>query len=135
MVWILANQAYMQWTHHLDYDPGSLTLQVGSHGSLTCHNLRIACFVEGRDADVLDDDWIADNYEQIKHSVRTDNPDANWAVYDTLFIVLSHEAGHQFGYRNPSGTTDGYGNVRCHAPYRSRSVISYDHWEGRSIRY
>ena len=135
MIWILANQAYMQWTRHLDYDPGSLTLQVGSHGSLTCHNLGIACYVEGKDAVVLNDDWIADNYEQIKYSARADNPNAFWAVYDTLFIVLSHEAGHQFGYTNPRGTRDGCGNSRCHAPYGSRSVISYDHREGRSIRY
>ncbi len=28
-LWQLANQAYLQWTRHLNYDPGSLAVQVG----------------------------------------------------------------------------------------------------------
>ena len=135
MIWVLANQAYMQWTRHLDYDPGSLALQIGSHGSLHCHNVGIACYIPDRDAVVLSDDWIAENYHILWRAVATDNEAAFWTVHDSLFFVLTHEAGHQFDYENPHGTTDGCGDDPCHAPYGSRSVISYDHLEGRSVRY
>ena len=135
MIWVLANQAYMQWTRHLNYDPGSLTLQVGSHANLTCHGVGLACYLEDENAVVLNDVWLANNYEVFWHGVSTDNDEAFWAAYTNLFLVLAHEAGHQFRYRNPGGTTDGCGNSRCHAPYGSGSVISYDHRQGRSVRY
>ncbi len=52
-------------------------------------------------------------------------------------MVASHEAGHQFQYEHQHGTTHGCGDDgnRCHAPYGSGSVISYDHLRGRSVRY
>ncbi len=57
-------------------------------------------------------------------------------VTQTAFLVLSHEAGHQFGYSNPDGIKQGCGGTHgCHAPYGSGSVISYDHQKGGSVRY
>ena len=135
LLWTLGNQAYLQWTRHLDYDPGSLALQIGFHGNLTCHNEGIACYVPSANAVVLNDAWIAANYAYLQYSLATADAEAFWTVYDHLFVVLTHEAGHQFGYWNPGGTTDGCGGDRCHAPYGSRSVISYDHLRGRSVRY
>ncbi|MDE2789151.1 MAG: hypothetical protein OXI81_01840 [Paracoccaceae bacterium] len=119
----------------MDYDPGSLALQVGSHGNLVCHNEGIACYVSSENAVVLSNAWIAENYAALYDSLAMDNAEAFRVVHNKLFIVLTHEAGHQFGYRNPNGTTDGCGETRCHAPYGSGSVISYDHLEGRSVRY
>ena len=40
-VWTTANQAYAQWTRHLNYSPEPPTLQIGQEGDLTCHNQRI----------------------------------------------------------------------------------------------
>ena len=54
-VWITASQAYLQWTRHLDYDPGDLTLQVGQVGDLTCHNRGLACYNLISNAVVLND--------------------------------------------------------------------------------
>ena len=119
----------------LDYDPGSLALQIGSHGNLSCHNEGIACYVPSANSVVLNDAWIAANYAYLQYSLATADAEAFWTVYEHLFVVLTHEAGHQFGYWNPSGTTDGCGGDRCHAPYGSLSVISYDHLRGRSVRY
>ena len=126
MIWVQANQVYMQWTRHLNHDPGDLTLQVGSHGSLDCHNIGVACYIGDRNAVVLSDDWIAENYETLWRSVREGDADAYWDVQDHLFIVLTHEAGHKFGYTDRSGTTDDCSQTRCHAPYGSGSVVSYD---------
>ena len=120
----------------MDYDPGNLALQIGSHGNITCHNEGIACYVPSENAVVLSDDWVAENYAVLQYSAATGNAEAFWFVYEQLFSVLTHEAGHQFGYRNPGGTTDGCGGgPACHASYGSGSVISYDHLQGRSVRY
>ena len=137
LLWIVGNQAYLQWDRHLDHDPGSLALQIGSHGSLTCHNEGIACYVPDENAVILSNGWIAKNYAVLLYSLATANEEAFRAVYEHLFIVLTHEAGHQFDYRNSGGITDGCGDgvTRCHAPYGSGSVISYDHLRGRSVRY
>ena len=135
LLWTLANQAYLQWTRHLDYDPGSLSLQIGSHGNFTCHNKGLACYLPNLNAVVLNDAWIADNYHTLKFAALTGNNQLAGRVVEELFVVMTHEAGHQFGYRNPDGTKDGCGQTRCHAPYGSGSVISYDHLRGTSVRY
>lgn len=95
----------------------------------------IACYVPDENAVVLNDDWIAENYALLQYSVATANEEAIRAVYEHLFVALTHEAGHQFGYMNPGGTTDGCGETRCYAPYGSGSVISHDHLRDRSVRY
>ncbi len=135
-LWRLANQAYLQWTRHLNYDPGSLAVHVGAQGSLACHSGQVACYVPNVDAVILGDEWIAKNYENLMRAVVTENRDAARRVGEELFYVLAHEAAHQFGYMNPTGTTDGCGGgPRCHAPYGSGSVASYDASIGRSVRY
>lgn len=134
-IWMLGNQAYMQWTRHLNYDPGSLALQIGDHGFLSCHNMAIACYVPGANAVVLSNQFVEDVYDAIWISVETDDLETFGRVREALFFVLTHEAGHQFHYNNPRGTLDGCGVTRCHAPYGSGSVISYDHELGRSARY
>ena len=136
-LWQLTNQAYLQWTRHLNYDPGSLAVQVGDLGNLTCHGEGIACYDPDSNTVILSQDWIAENYANFQRSLATENVDAFRNVRDELFLVLTHEAGHQFGYMNPSGTTDGCGgeNNRCHAPYGSGSVIGYDILVGGSSRY
>ena len=124
VLWILANRAYLQWTRHLDYDPGPMALQLGEDGDLNCgHGSTIlACYSPSHNAVVLRDRWLAQIYENLV-SYRQDRSSA--AIME-LFWVLTHEAGHQFGYMNPDGTADGCGETRCHAPYGSGSVISYD---------
>ena len=124
VLWTLANRAYLQWTRHLDYDPGPIALQLGEDDYLNCgHGSNaLACYSSSRNAVVLRDRWLADIYEKLL-SYRQDQ--SGEAIVE-LFQVLTHEAGHQFGYMNPDGTTDGCGEIRCHAPYGSGSVISYD---------
>ena len=136
-LWQLANQAYLQWTRHLNYDPGALAVQVGDLGHLTCHGRGLACYDPASNAVILSEDWIAENYANLVRSLATENTAAFRQVRDELFWVLTHEAGHQFGYMNPNGTTDGCGDgvTRCHAPYGSGSVVGYDTLVGGSSRY
>ena len=135
-LWQLANMAYRQWTRHLNYDPGSLDLQVGETSALACHT-GSACYLPDRNAIVLRDAWLQTNYNNLIQGLTTGNDALVLKAVEELFIVLSHEAGHQFGYMNPDGTMDGCGGdgTRCHAPYGSGSVISYDTLVGGSSRY
>ena len=142
MIWLAANQAYTQWTRHLDYDPGLLLLQIGDEENLTCHNKGIACYVPNEDAVVLSNAWVENIYTNFKDGIYTYFQTGYWSgiedVYEKLFYVLSHEAGHQFGYSNPNGITDGCGHDRCHAPYKpgqTGSVISYNVLQGDSAYY
>lgn len=136
LLWRVAGHAYMQWTRHLNYDPGSLALQIGSHGNLTCHNVGIACYVPTEDTVVLSDRMIEGLYHALWSSIEAEDTRTFKAIHDGLFFVLTHEAGHQFGYRNPRGISEGCGGSHgCHAPYGSGSVVSYDNLDGRSARY
>ncbi len=144
MLWRAANQAYTQWTRHLDYDPGSLLLQIGDTRNLTCHNRAIACYSPNENGVVLSTAWIENIYTDFKFGIYTYLLTNDWSgieeVYEELFYVLSHEAGHQFGYLNPNGTTDGCGGSphRCHAPYKpgqTGSVLSYNILIGDSAYY
>ena len=90
-LWQLANQAYLQWTRHLNYDPGSLAVQVGDLGGLTCHGRGLACYDPNTDAVILSEDWIAQNYANLVRSVATDDAAAFLRVRDELFWVLTHE--------------------------------------------
>ncbi len=126
-----AAQAYLQWIRH---NPGSddhfdrpFRIQVGETERLSCNDDRAAgCYSTGDNAVILVDDWIEEYVYR---------RDSTYAVQE-LFRVLTHEAGHQFDYRNPDGSNEGCGRLNgCHAPYFSGSVMSYDHVEGRSVRY
>ena len=140
-IWRTANQAYAQWTRHLDYDPLPPVLQIGQEGALTCHNRGLACYNHRSNAVILNDQWVLKVYDYYIDSLDglDFDPDAQeaWeAVTEHLFFVLSHEAGHQFGYYNPNGIANGCGGAHgCHASWGSGSVISYDHQRGRSVRY
>lgn len=114
------SRGYQQWLRHLDYDPGELTVRIG-HSDSGAHYDPFLNHV------VLGDDWLLNVYYY--YSV------GNNAALDQLTWVITHEAAHQFGYKHPSGTTDGCGTTRCHAPYGSGSVVSYDAHLGLSTNY
>ncbi len=138
LLWKLSNWAYTQWTRHLDYDPNILALQVGAQGSLNCHGGRArACYNPAVNAVILSDSWIIQNYSKLFISAILGDEEGLGEVAQELLWVMTHEAGHQFGYRNPAGITEGCGTPsdRCHAPDGSGSVISYDPLKGRSARY
>ncbi len=116
-----AAQAYLQWIRH---NPGSddhfdrpFRIQVGETERLSCNNDRAAgCYSTGDNTVILVDDWIEDIYK-----------DTYTSAVQRLFRVLTHEAGHQFGYRNPDGSNERCGRLNgCHAPRGSNSVMSYD---------
>ena len=135
-IWKLANQAYYQWTRHLDYMPGELTLQIGQVGDLTCHNRGYACYSPISNAIILNDAWIKRNYDAWIYALDYDNQELWESINEELFFVLSHEAGHQFGYSNPDGMGDGCsGDHGCHAAYGDGSVIGYDFNRGGRSRY
>jgi len=70
-----------------------------------------------------DGDWIAGNYRKPVggHAGLGDG-----AVLELLAVIM-HEAGHQFGYENPHGMSEGCGNGdRCHDHYGSGSIMSHD---------
>ena len=74
---------------------------------------------------ILSTRWIRQRYEDIYYRLGRRGP-----ALEEIFWVVSHEAGHR-----PSAmsiTTDrwkvgGDDGNRCHAPYGSGSVMSYDH--------
>ena len=136
-LWTTANQAYGQWTRHLNYDPEPPTLQIGQEGDLTCHNRGIACYNGSTNAVILNDQWVVKKYDDYIYGLHSPSGFDVWkAVTEELFLVISHEAGHQFHYYNPNGIADGCGGGHgCHAPWGSGSVISYDHLRGGSVRY
>ncbi|MCY4243032.1 MAG: hypothetical protein OXD36_14980 [Rhodobacter sp.] len=129
-LWTAANAAYLQWTRHLDYNPGPPAIQIGEVGDLDCgpNPNAIACHVEWTDGDsavILSAAWIEDVYDALASG---DDRFGEIAVQN-LFAVITHEAGHQFGYENPRGSVEGCGDHDhpCHAPVGSGSVMSYDH--------
>ena len=136
-VWTTANQAYGQWTRHLNYDPRPPVLQIGKEGDLRCHNRDIACYDRSTNAVILNDQWVVEKYDDYIYGLQSPLNFEVWqAVREELFLIISHEAGHQFGYYNPSGIADGCGGGHgCHAPWGSGSVISYDDLRGGSVRY
>lgn len=119
-----AYTGYNQWLRHLDYDPGELTIRIGPTDG-------IAHYDSYNNWVMLDEDWLLEAYYY--YSVG-DTEQWN-AVLDQLTWVITHEAAHQFGYNNSDGTTDGCETTRCHAPYGSGSVVSYDAHLGLSTNY
>ncbi|MYB35268.1 MAG: hypothetical protein F4X92_09165 [Gammaproteobacteria bacterium] len=136
LIWKMTNLAYTQWTRHLNYHPGELFLIVGDgpDDSLTRHDTdTIAVAYFDGNSIVLTTEWITHNYRLLS----TGNDTLTLQATQELFFVISHESGHQFGYTNSGGNTEGCGDspVPCHAPAGSGSLMSYDHLEGRSVRY
>ncbi len=125
VVWAAANKAYLQWTRHLDYDPGPRALRVGSVRGLDCGPGAIACYSPSGDVIVLSSDWIRDVYANL----WSGNDFLARGAVQELFLAITHEAGHQFGYENTGGVTEGcVGHDHpCHAPVGSGSVMGYDH--------
>ncbi len=126
-----ARQAYLQWIRHNPDRGGPFRIQVGETADLTCSEEAAGCHLSGGGVDVviLKDDWIERDYGYYQGDHR------QFAI-QSLFQTLTHEAGHQFDYRNPDGSDDGCGGLNgCHAPYYTGSVMSYDHTIGRSRRY
>lgn len=127
---IFATSAYMQWSRHLTIDPGPLELQIGEIPSSHCHG-AVACYRSDVNKVILGEQWLIDNDFGLKSGWRNAGN-----IYSELFWVISHEAGHQFGYYNPNGIADGCGGGSgCHAPYGSGSVMSYDLSVGNNARY
>ncbi|MCY4240135.1 MAG: hypothetical protein OXD36_00150, partial [Rhodobacter sp.] len=127
VVWLVANEAYLQWTRHLDYDPGPRALQVGDVAGLDCGPGAVACYSPADDRITLGTDWLRGVYANL----WSGNDFLARGAAEELFFVLTHEAGHQFGYENPRGSSVGCGDGSdappCHAPVGSGSVMSYDH--------
>lgn len=127
---MFATRAYMQWSRHLTKDPGPLELQIGEIPSSNCHG-AVACYRPDLNKVILGEQWLLDNQFDLIYSER----DAGDIVSE-FFWVMSHEAGHQFGYMDPNGITEGCGGVvKCHAAYGSGSVMSYDLLRGNNARY
>ena len=118
-------RGYHQWLRHLDYDPGELTLRIGPIDG-------IAHYDSYNDWVMLDEDWLLNAY----YYYSVGNTQQLKAVLEELTWVITHEAAHQFGYEHPNGTTQNCGGTtRCHAPYGSGSVVSYDAHLGLSTNY
>ena len=132
-IWRTAQAAYLQWTRHLDYDPGQLELQIGQNFTEAgCGHHAIACYDGNLNKVILGGAWIAEAYPRI----LSPDEEVNNSAYRELFFVISHEAGHQFHYSNPNGLTRGCTPPSgCHAPYGEGSVIGYDTLEGGASRY
>ncbi len=94
---ILADKAYLQWRRHNPDREGTFDIQVGETEDLNCGALAIACWSPDDDVVVLTSDLI----RRINLTLPYD--EGSHEIIRHLFLVLSHEAGHQFGYSNPDG--------------------------------
>ena len=128
-LWQTANQAYLQWARHLDYDPGSVTIIVG--GICGENDLSIACYSLDRNEVILTSREVQKIYSWFRGGSTFRE-----RAKQRISAVLTHESGHQFKYSNPEGSNEGCGNnVNCHAPEGSGSILSYDHLQNGSVRY
>ncbi len=106
-----SGQAYLQWIRHNPDRDGPFEIQVGVTENLTCNDDEVAgCYSTGDNTVILVDDWIERDYRYYQGDHRQ-------FTIQSLFLVLTHEAGHQFGYRNPDGSNERCGTPGCHAPW------------------
>ena len=117
-------RGYHQWLKHLDYDATGLNVRIED-----LEDAKAAYSITNNDV-ILDSDWLLGLY------VDYANGNNRIAALDELAWVITHEAGHQFGYENPDGDTNGCGRGNpCHGPVGSGSVTSYDAHIGLSSNY
>lgn len=140
-----AEQAFLQWTRHLETSPGYVNLVVGNTSEHDCGSHHNGCYVYDRF-------WGSNSNIQTREGPRVFQPRASgggepnddgkgaihvnsklviepWVAEDQSFLLelLTHEAGHRFDYDHPQGKDDCGGSLRgCHAPDSSGSVMSYD---------
>lgn len=133
---------YKQWARHLRPQTLNVDLQIGDSvtGSANCGggHSTIGCYIGGTtNKVVITENWIVEQYRKWRTAAAYRRGDIETDVFFDVLHLVTHEAGHQFGYRHPQGTTDGCGddNTRCHAPYGSGSVLSYDHSFYSPTRY
>lgn len=131
---------YKQWARHLRPQTLTVDLQIGDSASANCGggHSTIGCYIGGAtNKVVITENWLLDQYRTWRTAAAYRRGDIMTDVFFELVHLVTHEAGHQFGYRHPQGTTDGCGNEsgRCHAPYGSGSVLSYDHRLASPTRY
>lgn len=136
ILWSVTQKAYQQYTRHLHYDPGTFRVTITSIPSEQ-GEFPIGAYVPSINRVVLDVDWLWGNYDaMLDDYLNQDTPIHLTRSYQEMLFVLTHEAGHHFGYHNHGGSSDGCGaGDECHAPYGSGSVMSYDHLQGGSVRY
>ena len=127
--------AYKQWARHLDQPQQSVSLALGESFPTTCHG-SLACYVPSSNEVILSNAWLEQNYQNIWRAASRNDVSGLEAVYAELLWVVTHEAGHQFGYLHPRGDIQGCGTGhRCHAPVGSGSVMSYDLLKGLRARF
>ena len=127
--------AYKQWARHLDRPQQRVSLALGESFPTTCHG-AFACYVPSANEVILSNAWLVNNYRNIWRAASRNDVAGLESVYAELLWVVTHEAGHQFGYRHPRGDTQGCGGGhRCHAPVGSGSVMSYDLLKGLRARF
>ena len=97
--------------------------------------------------DVIDDEinidstWLLKVYHDYMdadniNSVGDEGQAGAKKALEQLTHIITHEAGHQFGYEHPNGDIDGCGmKNKCHGPEYSGSVMSYDHHKKRPVNY
>lgn len=140
LVWHASNQALLQWSRHLQYDPGTIPIQIGYTETHICGENAAGCAsnffynLEWQDDDhfiryqgvdnagiTLKDEWIKNVYRDFRNGNKT-------RAYQRLLSIITHEAGHLFHYENPNGEVNGCNSntFKCHADDGSRSVMSYD---------
>ena len=112
------NRGYLQWTRHLDYDPGELKIGIKEFDDLS----EAGHYDSAENKVFLAKQYLSNLYHD--HVSRDFGPRSD--ALDRLFLVITHEAGHQFGYNNTKGSTEGCGGETCHALVGSGSVMSYD---------
>lgn len=131
---------YKQWARHLRPQTLNVDLQIGDSGSANCGggHSTIGCYIGGTaNKVVITESWIVEQYRKWRTAAAYRRGDIETDVFFEVLHLVTHEAGHQFGYRHPEGTTNGCGSAteRCHAPYGSGSVLSYDHELKSPTRY
>ena len=137
----------MQWTRHLEEDPGSVNLVIGNIGDHGCLGSS-ACYVytlrfrfpeeireRGQSVENYCDNYSDPCYYQAIGDVIWIHEDSKLVLdssllsqgQDYLFSLLTHEAGHRFDYHHPHGDDDGCDGISgCHAPAVDGSIMGYN---------
>ena len=130
---------YKQWARHLRPQTLNVALQIGDSSNANCGggHSTVGCYLPGANKVVLTETWMLRQYRTWRSALAYRRGDIATDVFFDVLHLVTHEAGHQFGYQHPQGITEGCGSTteRCHAPYGSGSVLSYDHLLESPTRY